>query len=185
MDCWLTILTLKQWPLLCFLRLTVQACTFALEQTNILRDTETKHELICVSVVSPILNPSLWPRPKRCERILVFINRQREKGKREGSPVRDWNHMELELVESNPSCDNIACPTTPHSPPVPLCLMSQPFTKDCNWRRSIGGWGQEQSDRDFQKVYAGSEEEMVLPPNTQLHVITIIQPWRMVYSILL
>lgn len=63
--------------------------------------------------------------------------------------------------------------------------MSQPFRKDCNWRRSIGGWGQEQSDRDFQKVHAGSKEEMVLPPNTQLHVITIIQPWRMVYSILL
>ena len=103
------------------------------------------------------------------------------------SPTDDWNHMEL--VESNSSCDNIACgpPLTlpPLHPQVPLCLMSQPFRKDCNWRRSIGGWGQEQSDCDFQKVNAGSEEEMVLPPNTQLHVITIIQPWRMVYSILL
>lgn len=60
--------------------------------------------------------------------------------------------------------------------------MSQLFTRDCNWRRSIGGWGQEQSDFDSQKVHAGSERELVLPPNTQLHVITIIQPWRMVYS---
>lgn len=63
--------------------------------------------------------------------------------------------------------------------------MSQSFRKDCNWRRSIGGWGQEQSDHDFQKVHAGSEEEMVLPPNSQLPIITIIQPWRMAYSILL
>lgn len=98
----------------------------------------------------------------------------------------------MELVETNSSCDNIARNVHPPqfsslSPPprVPLCLMSHPFTKGCNWRRSIGGWGQEQSDRDFRKVNAGSEKEMVLPPNTQLHVITIIQPWRMAYSILL
>lgn len=50
--------------------------------------------------------------------------------------------------------------------------------------QSVAG-AKEQSDGDFQKVHAGSEEEMVLPPNTQLPVITIIQPWRMVYSILL
>lgn len=97
------------------------------------------------------------------------------------SPTDDWNHMEP--VESNSSCDNIARYLPP--PQVPLCLMSQPFRKDCNWRRSIGGWGQEQSDGDFQKVHAGSEEEMVLPPNTQLYVITTTQPRRMVYSILL
>lgn len=50
--------------------------------------------------------------------------------------------------------------------------------------QSVAG-AKEQSDFDFQKVHVGSEEEMALPPNTQLHVITIIQPWRMVYSILL
>lgn len=94
------------------------------------------------------------------------------------------------LVESNSSCDNIA--RNPHhrhhyhhQKKVSLCLMSQSFRKDCNWRRSISGWGQEQSDHEFQKVHAGSEEEMVLPPNSQLHIITIIQPWRMDYSILL
>lgn len=48
-------------------------------QTNLLRDTEMKHEIICVFVVSPILNPGLWPRPGHCERLHVFINRQREK----------------------------------------------------------------------------------------------------------
>lgn len=94
----------------------------------------------------------------------------------------DWNHMVL--VESNSSCDNIA-----RNPPLPkkvsLCLMSQSFRKDCNWRRSISGWGQEQSDHDFQKVHAGSVEEIVLPPNSQIHIITIIQPWRMAYSIFL
>lgn len=37
----------------------------------------------------------------------------------------------------------------------------------------------------FRDVHTRSEEEMVLPPNTQLHVITIIQPWGMIYSILL
>lgn len=98
------------------------------------------------------------------------------------SSANDSNHMVL--VESNSSCDNIA--RNPPTPPrVSLCLMSQSFRKDCNWRRSIGGWGQEQSDHDFQKVHAGSEEEMVLPPNSQLHIITIIQPWWMAYSILL
>lgn len=61
---------------------------------------------------------------------------------------------------------------TPHTLPVPLCLISQ---EDCNWRRSIGGWGQEKSYWDFQNVHAGLEEEMALPPNTQFHVITIIQ----------
>lgn len=66
----------------------------------------------------------------------------------------------MELVESNSSCDNIACssplpPPPPAQPEVPLCLMSQPFRKDCNWRRSIGGWGQEQSDCHFQKSTCG------------------------------
>lgn len=83
------------------------------------------------------------------------------------SQADDWNHMGL--VESNSSCDN------PHPPKkVSLCLMSQSFRKGCNWRRSIGDWGQEQSDHRFQKVHVGSEEEIVLPPNSQLYVITII-----------
>lgn len=74
------------------------------------------------------------------------------------SPTDDWNHMEL--VESNSSSDNVARssplpPPPPPQPEVPLCLMSLPFRKDCNWRRSIGGWGQEQSDRHFQKSTCG------------------------------
>lgn len=56
-------------------------------QTELLRDTKMKHELICVFVVSPILNPGLWPRPEHCERLHVFINRQRET--RERSPTDD------------------------------------------------------------------------------------------------
>lgn len=90
------------------------------------------------------------------------------------SQAEDWNHMGP--VESNSSCDNIARrPPNPHQKKkVSLCLMSQSFRKGCNWRRSIGGWGAEQSDHRFQKVHVGSEEEMVLPPNSQLYVITII-----------
>lgn len=130
----------------------------------------------------PFLTPGLWPRPERRERLHVFINRPREKGKEKETnrwlkPHGTARNKLILWQHSNP----------PHPPPprVPLCLMSQPFTKDCNWRRSIGGRGQEQSHRDFQKAHAGSQEEMVLPPNSQLHVITIIQPWKMVYSILL
>lgn len=67
---------------------TVQARTYASEQTNLLRDIEMKHELICVLVVSPILNPALWPRPERRERLHVFINRQREKEKERREPSR-------------------------------------------------------------------------------------------------
>lgn len=77
-----------------------------------------KHELICVLVVSPILNPRLWPRPEHRDQLHVFINRQGERGKREMSPKDDWNHMEL--VESNSSCDNIACSSPlPLQPPYP------------------------------------------------------------------
>lgn len=144
-----------------------------------------KHELICVSVVSPILNPSLWPRPGRRERLHVFINRQREKrGKREMSPTDDWNHMEL--VESNSSCDNTA-----RSPPHPPTLKSHSVSCHSRSGKTAIGEGQSVAGAKnkviviFKKYMRGSEEEMVLPPNTQLHVITIIQPWRMVYSILL
>lgn len=66
----------------------VQAHTCAAEQTNLLRDTGIKHELICVLVVSPILNLMLWPRPERRKRLHVFINRQREKGKERNEPNR-------------------------------------------------------------------------------------------------
>lgn len=67
---------------------TVQAYTSAPEQTNLHRDTGMKQELICVLVVSPILNPGLWPRPERRKRLCVFINRQREKGKERNEPNR-------------------------------------------------------------------------------------------------
>lgn len=33
-------------------------------KTNLLRDTEKKHELIYVLVVSSILNPGQWPSPR-------------------------------------------------------------------------------------------------------------------------
>lgn len=61
----------------------VQAHTSAAEQTNLLRDIGTKHEPICISVVSPILNLMLWPRPKCRKQLHVFINRQERKGERE------------------------------------------------------------------------------------------------------
>lgn len=98
---------------------TVQARTSAPEQTSLLRDTGMKHELICVSVVSPILNLRLWPRPGRRKELHVFINRQKRKGERE-----KWAQQMTETIwESNSSCDNIArsspLPPQPPTPPSP------------------------------------------------------------------
>lgn len=70
-------------------------------KTNLLRDTEKKHELIYVLVVSSILNPG-----QAQERLCVFINRQEKtkKAQRERSTEHDRNHMEL--MVSNSSCDS-------------------------------------------------------------------------------
>lgn len=50
------------------------------KETKLLRDTEMKHELISLLMVSPILNPGALAESRR---LLVFINRQREEGERE------------------------------------------------------------------------------------------------------
>lgn len=90
--------------------------------------------------------------------------------------THDWNHM---------LCgEQVAL--RQHSPSTPLqrVLMSKALARD-----SVTGEGQSVGKRRTKSlwfaVHAGSKEEMALPPNSQLDVITIIQPWKQVYSIFL
>lgn len=77
--------------------------------------------------------------------------------------------------------------TTRHAHPLPQCLTLSHVTvvQERLQLEKVKRWPGPRTKWSQLSKTTCSKEEMVLPPNSQLRVITMIQPWRMASSILL